>query len=569
MLMEKIGRYSLLDEIGRGAMGVVHRAQDPAIGRVVAIKRIELSEVADFEERRRVRDRLFREAQSAGILSHPNIVTIFDIAEEGDTAYIAMEYVDGPTLDQLVENEPPDAKLVLHLLTQIAGALDYAHKRGIMHRDIKPANILIENRETAKIADFGVAKVQSHQMTHAGALIGTPNYMSPEQIQTQEVDGRSDQFSLAVIAYELLTGEKPFTGDSIAALVFKIVREAPTAAHHLNPSLSWPVDAVLQHALAKKAEDRFPACGEFITALENACRSSKGWKPIPAGAVQNLATVADRLPLEAAPKLPNVPRKSTPAPVYNDRAVTEPLPRWVPRAEPKAEPVELPPPPPPGPGVPSWLRAMRIAAVVIFGLGVIAALVIGVTRYFWSEPEPEMQANDGTTPSPRVTIPAPPPIQSGERTAQTLPGEEDNAATGPVETSITSNPSGAKVVFDGNESASCTTPCQLPLEPGRHVVAANLEGYRRLSRVVDSPGDEKVFLNMERSTGTLMIRTEPKGATVILNGEQRSEKTPAMITVPVGQYSLTVESNGRRETQEVTVKDSTITNLGINFGDNN
>src|SRR5271166_3745553 len=182
--MEKIGRYQVLGEIGRGAMGVVYRAQDPAIGRVIAIKTIRLSDLTDPTERERLRDRLFREAQTAGILSHPNIVTIYDIAEENGLAYVFMEFVDGPPLERVLsEPHAPDKELVLSVLEQTASALDYAHSKGIVHRDIKPANIMLHEGRQAKVTDFGVAKILSQQMTHSGAMMGTPNYMSPEQVQ--------------------------------------------------------------------------------------------------------------------------------------------------------------------------------------------------------------------------------------------------------------------------------------------------------------------------------------------------------------------------------------------------
>ena len=207
--MRQVGRYQIGEELGRGAMGVVYKAQDPAIGRVVAIKSIRLSDLTDEDERRRMRDRLFREAQSAGVLSHPNIVTIYDIAEEDGMAYIFMEYVNGPTLEKLLgARYPPERETLLSLLRQTAGALDYAHRKGIVHRDIKPANIMVHDNAIAKITDFGVARIASQQMTHSGAMMGTPNYMSPEQVEGHPVDGRADQFSLAVVAYEIFTGEK-------------------------------------------------------------------------------------------------------------------------------------------------------------------------------------------------------------------------------------------------------------------------------------------------------------------------------------------------------------------------
>ncbi len=231
--MNQVGRYQILEELGRGAMGVVYKALDPAIGRTVAIKTIRLSELTNPEERQRIRERLLREAQSAGVLSHPNIVTIYDVLEKEDYAYIFMEYVNGSSLEKMLRKRLlPESAALLHFLRQVADALDYAHRKGIVHRDIKPANIIISEaapgvERLAKIADFGVAKFVSHEMTHSGTMIGTPNYMSPEQIQGTTVDGRSDQFSLAVVVYELLSGEKPFTADNLPALFYLICKQDP------------------------------------------------------------------------------------------------------------------------------------------------------------------------------------------------------------------------------------------------------------------------------------------------------------------------------------------------------
>ncbi len=229
-------------------MGVVYHAIDPNIGRPVAIKTIQLGEKRTAEEQERLRERLFREARSAGILSHPGIVTIYDVEQQDDLAYIAMEYVDGPTVDQwLTEQRSVPPEWMFSILAQTANALDYAHQKGIVHRDIKPANIMIAADGTAKITDFGIAKITaSEQFTMTGSIVGTPHYMSPEQVQGQAVDGRSDQFSLAVIAFEMLTGEKPYTGEHLTTVVYKIVAEDPVPPHRLNPTLSGPIDAVVR-----------------------------------------------------------------------------------------------------------------------------------------------------------------------------------------------------------------------------------------------------------------------------------------------------------------------------------
>src|SRR5579885_789718 len=283
--MDRIGRYKIVRELGRGAMGVVYHAIDPNIGRPVAIKTIVLDTARKPEEQERMRERLFREARSAGILSHPGIVTIYDVEQHGSLAYIAMEYVDGPTLDYML-SEPTafSPERIFSILGQTAAALDYAHQKGIVHRDIKPANIMIAADGTVKITDFGIAKIAaSEQFTLTASIVGTPHYMSPEQVQGLSIDGRSDQFSLAVIAFEMLTGEKPYTGEHLTTVVYKIVAEAPPMPHSLNPTLSRDIESVIQKGLSKKPEDRFRTCQEFVSALEKACSASKGWKPLPRG----------------------------------------------------------------------------------------------------------------------------------------------------------------------------------------------------------------------------------------------------------------------------------------------
>src|SRR5215472_15761316 len=270
--MDRIGRYKIVRELGQGAMGVVYHAIDPNIGRPVAIKTIRLGEFRKPEEQERLRERLMREARSAGMLSHPGIVTIYDVEQQGDVAYIAMEYVDGPTLDHILsEGRPVAPERMFSILAQTATALDYAHQKGIVHRDIKPANIMIAANGTAKIADFGIAKISAtDHLTMTGAIVGTPHYMSPEQVQGLAVDGHSDQFSLAVIAYEMLTGEKPYTGEHLTTVVYRIVAEDPVLPHRLNAALAGGIENVLRKGLSKKPEARYRTCQEFTDSLEKA-----------------------------------------------------------------------------------------------------------------------------------------------------------------------------------------------------------------------------------------------------------------------------------------------------------
>jgi serine/threonine protein kinase len=268
--IERIGRYMLTAELGRGAMGVVYEAIDPLIGRNVAVKTIHLQLLPGSKEAEFMRDRLFREARAAGRLFHPGIVLILDVGQEGDIAFIAMERVDGQTLEKTVATRQR-LKIAesLDILRQAAAALDYAHQNSVVHRDIKPANIMLQKGTTVKIADFGIAKSMSTEHgTMAGMIMGTPSYMSPEQIEARPVDGRSDQFSLAVVAYELLSGTRPFQGDSLATLAHMIVYGERPSIRQANPKLPAALDEVLHRALASKAELRYATCAEFVAALD-------------------------------------------------------------------------------------------------------------------------------------------------------------------------------------------------------------------------------------------------------------------------------------------------------------
>jgi serine/threonine protein kinase/TPR repeat protein len=265
--MEKISRYVIKGELGKGAMGAVYEAVDPMIGRTVALK-VLLSNMADEDEAKSLEDRLFREASSAGRLAHPGIVTVFDVGKEGEMAFIAMERVEGPTLQQMMKERKIDRQQTLEILRQAAAAMDYAHAEGIIHRDIKPANIMLHKGAQAKIADFGIAKVSAmSQLTVAGTILGTPSYMSPEQIQNLTLTGTSDQFSLAVVAYEMLTGTKPFERETMPALLLAIVTGERPSASKADPTLPVMVDEVFQMALNRAPERRFGSCTAFINAL--------------------------------------------------------------------------------------------------------------------------------------------------------------------------------------------------------------------------------------------------------------------------------------------------------------
>ena len=264
MLPERFGRYEVIDEIGDGAMGRVYRAWDPAVNRVVAVKTVK-SEYLTRDTADEYLRRFRREAQSAGGLNHPAIVRVFDLGDD----FLVMELVEGRTLHRLIREEgrlAPEKALLL--LAPVADAVDHAHRAGIVHRDIKPANIMVDPGGQPKLMDFGVAKIEASVMTTAGQILGSPSYMSPEQIAGENVSSRSDLYSLAVVAYEMLTGQPPFQGKTITQVIYKVMHEAAPPPRLWNAALPARYDDVFARALAKDPAARFPTAAEFVAALD-------------------------------------------------------------------------------------------------------------------------------------------------------------------------------------------------------------------------------------------------------------------------------------------------------------
>jgi serine/threonine protein kinase len=277
---ERFGRYEILAELGRGAMGVVYKARDPKINRVVAVKTVSLTG-QPLEAELEYRERFFREAEAAGRLSHPGIVTIFDVGEEPETRapYIVMEFVSGPSLETMLsgDNRTLPLEAALQLTLELAEALDCAHGQGVVHRDLKPANILVTEEGRAKIADFGVAKLNLANLTLAGRTVGTPAYMSPEQLHGDEVDGRSDLFSLGVILYTVLTGYRPFQGNSAATVSFKVVNRDPIPATILDTELPAGMDYIIARAMAKDPAERYQRGMEMVLDIQELREGREPW----------------------------------------------------------------------------------------------------------------------------------------------------------------------------------------------------------------------------------------------------------------------------------------------------
>lgn len=272
-MISQLGRYEVLEELGQGAMGVVYKARDPLIDRVVAIKTINLGLALD--EKEEYEGRFYQEARAAGRLNHPNIVTIYDVGKSGDVAYIAMEFLQGRELRDILNDFgilPVDQ--VLDIVHQVAQGLSYAHQHDIVHRDVKPSNIMVVGDGHVKITDFGIARMASSAVhTQTGMVLGSPKYMSPEQVMGKAIDQRSDIFSLGVMLYEMLAGQAPFTGENVNAIMYQTLNSVPVSPSMLNHDVPEMLNFIVAKALAKKMEDRYQQAKDFAVDLR-ACRET-------------------------------------------------------------------------------------------------------------------------------------------------------------------------------------------------------------------------------------------------------------------------------------------------------
>lgn len=295
-MIKQLGRYEVVGELGQGAMGIVYRAKDPLIGRTVAIKTINLGLMR--EDKAEYEGRFYQEAKAAGCLSHPNIVTIYDVGKSDDVAYIAMEFLEGRELrDILNDGQRLSVDMALDIMIQVAQGLDYAHEHGIIHRDVKPSNIMVIRDGHVKITDFGIARMASSTVrTQIGMVLGSPKYMSPEQVMGQSLDLRSDIFSLGVLLYELLTGKTPFNGENISAIMYQTVNTLPPPPSTFNPAVPEMLDLIVAKATAKKLENRYQNAKELANDLR-VCRSTLQRD----SALQGLSNSQSRLAAVAKP----------------------------------------------------------------------------------------------------------------------------------------------------------------------------------------------------------------------------------------------------------------------------
>lgn len=394
--MDRLGRYELLKELGRGAMGVVYQARDPQIDRLVAIKLLSAPEAqapgrsspagetaADILQE--WRDRFHREAQAAGRLSHPNVVAVHDVGEERGQPYLVMEFVEGEALDALLRRRRIlSVEEAVAIGAQVAEALGHAHQHGIVHRDVKPANIMVRADGVVKVADFGIARLSGSDVTQTGRILGSPSYMSPEQVSGLKVDARSDLFSLGVVLYEMLTGEKAFHGETISTITYRIVHEEPTPLRRLNPAFPGKLDACLRRAMAKDPAQRYARAADLVKDLRGLGQGPTA--TVPADDTTEL------LPPPPSPSLRQSPAQAPPR-------------------KPPARPVRSTPPPRPqasllGP----WL-----------GIGSTALALVFAAVYMFRASRVEIPPPPVVAPTPSSAAPAAPPAPAE------APGQADAA----------------------------------------------------------------------------------------------------------------------------------------------
>ena len=409
--VETLGKYEIKRTLGRGAMGTVYEGWDPIIARRVAIKTVRIPEGNDDPETEEALARFRREAQAAGRLIHPNIVGVFDYGETGDIAYIVMEYVDGPAVKSLLDKQERFAlNDTLRIMTDLLTGLQFSHARGVVHRDIKPANIMLTSEGQAKIADFGIARIESSSMTQAGTVLGTPAYMSPEQFMGQVVDARTDLYSSGVLLYQLLTGERPFEG-GMSAIMHKALNTDPPLPSQISVTCPPGFDGVVRKAMAKRPEDRFQSAAEFLEAL----RATASGKAIPGFAG------ADEADAEAT-MVASSPRRS-PAPAAATGAVSAstmgsasaPAPARIPAAVPaRRSPVPM-------------IAAAVVVLVLLAGGGAWFFLLRGSAPVPAPAPStaqntapgaPQVATNTPPTPAPGTGAPAQPPAAARPATGQ-------------------------------------------------------------------------------------------------------------------------------------------------------
>jgi len=498
----KAGRYEIVGELGRGAMGVVYRAVDPVIGRNVAVKTIRLSEAGTGLSRQELLSRFQTEARAAGLLTHPNIVVVYDAGEEDGLYYITMELVEGKSLQALIDaGDSFPTTRVIRILEQTGSALQFAHERNIVHRDIKPANLMLTADDIVKVTDFGTAKILQmgtvQQTTH---VMGTPSYMSPEQVKGKPIDGRTDIFSLGVVLYEMLTGEKPFPGQSITTVIYKIVNEDPIPPRQLNPSIHPGLNEIVLRALAKEPDERYQSCRELLEDLRN-YRAIGGSERSPdATLVSPRNGAGSPFSTPTAPVRPSYMDEPVAANLQSlqQRAVSPSQTPSVRRTGPLA-PIEEPP------------KQSSTLTTVLATIFLLAVIAYGLNRL-----RPEWQAvrklhDQQSQSNPAVTAPPPKPAESTIPANATPAAGDPASSTAPAaspasdSTAPSSQPVSSNVVDPPADTVTSQPPAPTAPKKVEPAIAPAAGDYKRQIEQAVSARNLAGRINVNAASSTVTV----------------------------------------------------------------
>jgi serine/threonine protein kinase len=563
-MLTQVGKYQIVEKIGVGGFGTVYKGRDPFIKRNVAIKTCQ----SDEEE---IRKRFFREAELAGNLHHRNVTTIYDFGVTDDgTPYIVQEFLTGGDLDKVIKSRAPiSLQRKIDILADVCDGLGYAHAAGIIHRDIKPSNIRILDDGTVKIMDFGIAKsmVSPSTLTQTGITLGTASYLAPEQILGEDLDARTDIFSLGVLAFELLTGQKPFTGDHISTVLYRIMNEIPPRASDVDPAIPRALEAVVGRALQKDRNLRYPTCAEMKSDLAASLRSDAVTSITSATAIQPVADSERTLAtptrgLSRPPPDPPPPSAASPArPLQTPAgAVAE-----VPLRNGETGPRPLPPPAPrrgPFRSIALGLGASLLVAVAGFlalrGTRPAGSPRPGPTAPAASPvpPTPEPTAVPSAAPSaaePTVSVPTPVP-----------PAPEVREPDAPVTVTFESNQP-AQLVVGGKRYSGLPAPVRVSLRPGRYLAVFDLPDFQRKEErfeVKAGAAPPSVRVNFP-PWGFLEISSDPPGAEVRIDGEAAGT-TRLKKALAVGRHEVEVSFPGYETVrQEAQVRDGDLVRVVV------
>jgi eukaryotic-like serine/threonine-protein kinase len=600
--LTKAGRYELREELGRGAMGVVYQAHDPVIGRDVAVKTMHLSEAGTGMSREELVGRFQTEARAAGLLTHPNIVVIYDAGEEEGLFYITMELVQGRSLQSLLDaRQLFPLPRVMKLMEQVCAALDFAHRHNVVHRDIKPANLVLTADDTVKITDFGTAKILQFGTAQTSHVMGTPSYMSPEQVKGKPVDGRSDIFSLGVILYELMTGEKPFPGQNITTVIYKIINEEPIPPRSLDSSIHPGLSSVITRALSKDPATRFQTCHELLEALKN-YREMIGPE-----------TTVRMAPVRALPTAEGNRAAAAPG-----RAVTPPI---IPRPSGPDSSAQMRPAAYQEEEPSSQRGSLVLSLILLAIIGYSSYRIYPAMRDLWQRAhEAEQSRRPQAAPiavnpaanaaAPEVkpaaklaapvpdALPAPNTAPIAKASGEPQPAGQSAAIPAPAAVSPSAqapaNPADVPIVLEGNDRAAKdstktndTQEAELAPQASAaarfdSVLRARLERlqiedkvrsqviggtitlsgrlnaieHRRLLNQLHAvPAGVRIIDDIEyasglgevtdpASPGSVWVRSEPRGAEIMLDGKDTGLRAPARIEVPQGRHDIRLVLGG-------------------------